>query len=325
MPNQKKDLRSLILYNNTLRILLSIVVVSVSIILIYSRYMSSVEKLAYVELEGVDVTTELNEFEQIRKPYPHLIAKENLSWSDIDAQSLLVFNPNGNQILFQRESTKQRPIASITKLMTALVALDVYELTQEITVTKTIERMDLPLGLRVGDSIKVVDLLRAMLIGSKNDAGYVLANEYSGGFDAYILLMNQKAEELGMLDTHFSNPTGFSDFDNFSTAKDVMILANVALADENIRKIVDDKSANITFSRAGIKNSVSVYTTNDVLNRVGSAKGLKTGFTFRSGPSIVVYFDNKGEVDVVAILLNSSDRFGESVQINSKVLNQYLY
>jgi len=198
--------------------------------------------------------------------------------------------------------------------MTVLVSLDYLSLTDTITITKLIEVMDKPLGLKIGDSIKFSEILKSALITSNNDSGNALAVFSPIGKKEFISEMNEKAKVLGMTSTHFSNPTGFIDPDNYSTAKDLAILANTAIQTKVITDITEMKSATVKIKGLNPRN-VTVYTTNQLLYSNKNVKGLKTGFTYKSGQCLISYFDISKTDKLIIVILNSSDRFGESNQL----------
>lgn len=272
-------------------------------------------------LEVVDLRK--RETEYLREPHRYELAIDEVDWEKFDATSLFVFNPVTSQIFYKRNESEKRPIASITKLMTALVSLDVYQLDQEISVTKDIEINDRRTGIRVGDTVMVRELLEAMLIESKNDAAHILANEYGDGYDSFISLMNEKAEYLVMNDSHFSNPSGYYDDNNYSTASDLALLSKAVLARKELLEIVEKSNEVLEFESNGVSRRERITTTNELLTTFMNAKGLKTGNTFKSGPSYIGYFDSSENDKLVVVLLNSKDRFGTSSEVLKNLQQNY--
>jgi D-alanyl-D-alanine carboxypeptidase len=263
--------------------------------------------------------------EQIRKPLASERVVGEPDWSEVSATSVLAFNPVTSVTYYERNTEEKRSIASITKLMTALVTLDVYETDDVLTVSKKVTITDRTLDLQVGDRVVVSELLEAMLIASKNDAAELLAQEYKDGYAGFIDLMNEKAQELGMKDSRFSNTSGYLDKDNYSTASDLRLLTIAVVRSDTIKELVGKSSGVFEYMRAGAIGTVSLRTTNELFGVVNSTAGLKTGYTVKSGQSFAGYFVSSEYDQVVTILLNSSDRFGETKDLLDILQENYSY
>jgi len=245
------------------------------------------------------------------------------NFDNINATSVLAFDSESFQTYYKRDIFKKRSIASITKLMTALVALDIYRIDQIITLKETPERIDLPLGMNIGDKVSVSELLESMLVGSKNEAAIVFANEY--GYEKFVSLMNEKATVLGMSDTKFSNPSGYYDAGNYSTAEDLRKLSIATLSHKIIRDLVSLKSGTFSYELAsGESRSLVLTSTNSLLFTDSRAKGVKTGFTYLSGQSLIGLFESNGR-KVITIILNSTNRFYNSSLLMDMIEEEYLF
>ncbi len=235
----------------------------------------------------------------------------------ITATSYIVYDLNRNMILDSRNTNQKRAIASMTKLMSALVILDNYDLSSTITITQPITKVDRELGFQIGDSVGVNNLLNAMLVYSANDAAIIFANEYpNGGYTAFVKAMNDKAKSLGMTSTHFSNPSGYFDDNNYSTASDYLKLALVASGENRITKITSQLSYTLTFKskQTGLNVTQTLISTDELLPHNQYVKGLKTGFTYASGECFASYWV-KGKQKFLIIVMNSQDRFGEALRL----------
>lgn len=261
----------------------------------------------------------------LREPFKKEVSVQDVNWDAISATSIVAFNPVTSKEYFQRNSSAKRPIASITKLMTALVAMDEYNLEEDITLSKGVSIQDRNLGLQVGDKVLVSELIEAMLVASKNDAAEILAQEYLGGYKQFIQLMNEKAVFLGMNDSHFSNASGFIDEDNYSTADDLKILVSAFLTSEHLKATVSQKTATFVYLRANQTLTQNLPSTNELFGAVGNIKGLKTGYTVKSGPSFIGYFVSSNEDQLVTIMLDSPDRFGETKQLLNLIQKSFKY
>jgi len=236
----------------------------------------------------------------------------------ISAQSSIVFNPINGDILYEKNSLQRVDIASLTKLISVLVALDTFDLDESITVSRDNIPTDLDwqVGLKNGDSITVENVLRAMLISSYNDSAYVLANAYPyGGYEGFIKAMNRKAKELRMFSSNFSNPAGIDDPLNYSTAHDVAILSSVARKYSQILNIVGMGKVTINWNGQNGLVSKEILTTNQLYGTNKYMKGLKTGITDLAGQCFVGYFVYPNGNELITVIIKSQDRFSETVLI----------
>lgn len=224
----------------------------------------------------------------------------------VNAKAAMYANLKTGEILYAKGVDEVLPIASLTKLMTALVVLDYFELDEYIEVTESWferEEIEWSIGFQEGDLVTVRDLLTIALLSSHNDTTYILANHFSGGIESFVNEMNNYAKKFGMCDTNFVNPSGLDgEIVNTSTIADLYFLSIVV---SNNRVLMDMLSK---FSHEVVWNngSETVFTTNQTLNQNGNIGG-KTGYTKEAGPCFLG-FTESGEV---TIILNSSTRFGD--------------
>ncbi len=238
----------------------------------------------------------------------------------LSAQSVLVVDPDSGAIFYKKQAFVRRPIASITKVMTALVVLEqAADLQIAVTVPKAAANVPgSRAGLGVGERWAVLNLLRAMLIDSGNDAAYALAYHFGGGqLQPFVAAMNAKASALNLKDTHFGNPAGFDEDDNYSTANDVLLLARTALDNQIFRQIVGTKE--LTIANQAKTRSLRLLSTNQLLGGYLDVTGIKTGRTAEAGQSLLSLAERDGK-RVLAVVLNSPDRFQES-----KILLDWVY
>jgi D-alanyl-D-alanine carboxypeptidase (penicillin-binding protein 5/6) len=196
----------------------------------------------------------------------------------VHARAYLVLNASTGETLASRDSQARVPIASITKLMTVLVALERVKLDDVVTVRRSVAAVgESTINLRVGERITVRDLIEAALIQSANDAADALA-EYVGHGDAatFVALMNAKAHALGLNETHFARPDGLDVPGHVSSAHDVTLLARIAMHNAVIRDVVRRRDATISGNRR-------LHTWNDLLGSFPGLIGVKTGHTDAAG------------------------------------------
>lgn len=232
-------------------------------------------------------------------------------YPDVTAESIyLVDLPSFTPILSRNENLKLFP-ASTTKILTALVAYDVYKPDQIITVKKTIDDGQV-IGLIVGEKITVENLLYGTLVHSGNDAAFVLADNY--GYDKFIGLMNKKAQSLGMKNSYFSNPSGLDSGAQHSTAYDLSLAARELLKNPYLSKIVSTKE--ITISDVDFKYFHQLTNVNKLLGEIQGLGGLKTGYTENAGENLVSFYKKNGHQFVI-VILKSQDRFNDTRNIIS--------
>lgn len=228
----------------------------------------------------------------------------------VDARAWLVQNAATGEVLAARNDTARVPVASITKLMTVLVALEHTRPADVVTVPARAPLAgESALGLRPGERVSVRDLVEAALIQSANDAAHALAHHVGGGSAArFVALMNEKAAALGLEDTRFANPTGLDAQGHHSTARDVTLLARVAMRKPLVREVVKLR----TETAAGR----TLLTWNDLLGRFPGLLGVKTGHTERAGWSQVAAARGPG-VTIYATILGSPTRSGRNADLAS--------
>lgn len=231
----------------------------------------------------------------------------------LTASSAAVFDLESGVPLFQKSPNRRLKPASITKLMTALVALDVYKLDDVLTVNFLgIIPGDAKMGLKVGDQILVHNLLYGLLLPSGNDAAQVLADNSPGGFEQFIDSMNRRARDLNMTYTHFSNPTGRDEPNHYTTVSDLAILTRVALSNKIISQIVGTNWVAV-YDITGLKQ-YRLQNVNSLLAGFWGTIGVKTGYTQEANQCLIAAVKRHNQT-LVSIVLGSADRFGESVRL----------
>ncbi|MFA6390758.1 MAG: serine hydrolase [Patescibacteria group bacterium] len=230
-------------------------------------------------------------------------------YPEVSAEGIyLVDLPSFTPVFSRNENLKLFP-ASTTKILTALVAFDIYKPDQIITVKRTISDGQV-MGLVVGEKITVENILYGALVHSGNDAAYVLADNY--GYDKFISLMNKKAQLLGMKNSFFSNPNGLDSGTQHSTAFDLSLAARELLKNPYLSKIVSTKE--ITISDVDFKYFHKLDNVNKLLGEIQGLGGLKTGYTENAGENLVSFYKKNGHQFVI-VILKSLDRFNDTRNI----------
>jgi len=230
----------------------------------------------------------------------------------IEAESQIIIDFDSGKILYEKNSNKKMQIASITKLMTAIVALEEENLDEIITISLDAALTEgSKIWLLEGEKITLKNLLYGVLIHSGNDAAYAIAEHLGeGDIKIFVEKMNQKAIDLGLLSTHFENPIGFDSKQNYSTAYDLSILARYAYRKPFIRDAADIRSMSI--SSVDGQQEHKLDTTNELLGSFLKVLGLKTGTTELAGQCLISIVENDRGRKIITVMLNSPDRFSET-------------
>ena len=231
---------------------------------------------------------------------------------DINARAAIITDVNSDRVLYAKNAEIRLPMASITKIMTALVALDKYGNQLNTVITVPGEALDVTgskMSLSAGEKLTAYSLLKGTLIESANDAGMTLAYVVGGTLDQFVNLMNEKASNLGLAQTHFANPIGFDGDDHYSTAKDLAKLTRIALENKTFADIV--ATPKTTIGDISGKFVHQLTSTNKLLGQYHNVIGVKTGTTEEAGESLVAAVTGDSGQKVIAVLLDSPNRFQE--------------
>lgn len=244
---------------------------------------------------------------------------------EIKALSALAIDLETGSIIYEKASQKERPIASITKLMTAIIILEENDLNEVAVVSEAATQVaGVKIWLYAGEKISVRDLLKGALIASGNDAAYTLAEHNSNSIPIFVKKMNQKSQLLGLTKTNFSNPMGFDDLNNYSSARDLAILATYALKKPFIRDTVKISATEI-YNASG-KTKHQLASTNDLLkDEYLQVRGIKTGNTDAAGLCLVALIEVANGNEIITIVLNSPARFTETKALATWALDNYIW
>lgn len=206
------------------------------------------------------------------------------------------------RVLWSRHANDRRAMASITKIMTAVVALESGDVKERVTVPASARSVGESTSfLRAGERLPMEDLLEALLVKSGNDAAVAVAEHVAGGEEEFVELMNVKATELGLSRTHFTNSHGLDERGHYSCATDLAVLARYAMRDDVFRRIVSEKYAYIGSG----KRKERVENTNLLLGNYDGTNGIKTGWTTDAGYSVVVSATRNG-IELYAVVLGTN-------------------
>lgn len=235
---------------------------------------------------------------------------------ELGARSFIVLDRDTLTPILEKDSLNKLPIASITKLMTAIVALDAGKINDVVDIKSSYSSLPTPqMGLFPTEKITLENLLNGLLIASNNDAAEVIADYIGGGkYSDFIQKMNEKASEIGMINTHFSNAVGLDDPKNYSTAQDLAYLANNALENKLVSQLVQTSEKRVTNTDGKIVHYLK--TTNELLgDKEIQVIGIKTGQTPEALGCLLTLAKIDGNHEVIVAVLGSIDRFGETKKL----------
>ena len=229
----------------------------------------------------------------------------------IQSSAALLMDVETGTVLYQKAMHDSRPMASTTKVMTALLALEHAALDEDVTVGPTVNTVTgSTVGLKPGDVVPMDDLLAALLVASANDAAVAIAEHISSTVEDFADLMNARAEQLGATDTHFVNPHGLHDPNHYASAYDLALITRAALAHDRFRQLVGAKVADVALPSAP-EGLLRLINHNKLLWRAEFTTGVKTGFVNQSGHCLIASGEKDGWL-FIAVLLDSPDMYSEA-------------
>jgi len=229
--------------------------------------------------------------------------RENLAVPKTRAVSVLVEDARTGEVLYEKNADAQRAAASTQKVLTALIVAEEGYLDRRVTV-QTVDTLAEPVRLNIkpGDTYQRIDLLRALLVKSPNDVARCLARDNAGSIELFAQKMNARARALGATNSNFVNPNGLPMPDQYSTARDLSIIARAAYANPTIRSIVCLPQLVFRYANGRTRQ---LENTNKVLKRLPYCNGMKTGYTEAAGHCLIASGTIPGR-DVIVVLLGDS-------------------
>lgn len=225
----------------------------------------------------------------------------------ISAEAALVLDASSGEVLYAKNAGQRMYPASTTKIMTAVVSLERARLGETVPVSRAATQViGTSARLRPGELISVEGLLYGLILRSGNDAAIALAEHIAGGEVEFAELMNRKARELNLRDTHFVNPHGLHSMHHYTTAADLAAIARYALRNPTFRRIAATKT--VTINDHFYKNH------NRLLWSYPGADGIKVGFTSEAGKTFVASA-GRGDREIIVVLLNDPDLWHDAVKL----------
>lgn len=223
----------------------------------------------------------------------------------VGADAAVVMEVKTGRVLFAQDADEQLPVASTTKIMTALIALEQYDVDAVFEVdAAAIQVEGSSMGLQEGDQASLRALAVGMLLSSGNDAANAAAVRVAGSIDAFADMMNERARAIGMENTHFATPSGLDADDHYSTAHDMALLARVALQNQDFAAICSEYKLRTQYGNPPYDRWLTNH--NKLLNYYENTIGIKTGFTRKAGRCLVSAAEQDG-VELIVVTLNCPD------------------
>lgn len=239
-----------------------------------------------------------------------LLNASTVSAYSISAKAAVVIDGYTGEILYSQNSDERLPMASTTKIMTALLLCELGgDLTQEIVTTREMVTVEgSSMGLQVGDTVSYHDLLYGMMLASGNDAANTTAIALGGSVSKFVDLMNERANEMGLNNTHFVTPSGLDADEHYTTAYELAVIAKEALANENFAKAAASQTARLCYGNPPYNRTLTNH--NKLLKMYDDIVGVKTGFTKKSGRCLVSASKKDGKL-VIAVTLNDGNDWAD--------------
>lgn len=232
---------------------------------------------------------------------------------NISAQSAVLICAESGEFLFERNADKQLSMASTTKIMTSLLALEAGTPNREIVVTEEMVSVEgTSMGLVAGDSVSLIELVYGMLLQSGNDAANTVAYVIGGSPEGFADMMNARADKIGMKNTNFVTASGLDDDEHYSTAHDMALLAAECLKNPGFAAICSQKTAKLTYGNPPYARTLTNH--NRLLWSYPDSIGVKTGFTKKSGRCLVSAA-RRGGITLVAVTLNAPDDWADHKEL----------
>ncbi len=229
----------------------------------------------------------------------------------INAKAAILIDAISGEVIYSLNENQRLSMASTTKIMTAFILCEQPDLKKEVTVTKEMVMVEgTSMGLIVGTRVSLKALLYGMLLSSGNDAANATAIAIGGNIQNFVLLMNKRAEELGLKNTHFDTPSGLDGDNHYTSALDLALLTRTALNNKMFSDAAKTKSITLEFCSV----TRTLYNHNKLLSAFDGAIGVKTGYTKKSGRCLVSAAE-KENGKVIAVTLNDPDDWNDHKEL----------
>lgn len=248
-----------------------------------------------------------------------LLENKGIPFPEVSAEALFIRERGSGEIIYAKDENVQRDPASLTKIATALVAVENCNLSKEMIVNNVLKEGSL-MGLENGERVIYEDLLYGMLVSSGNDAAEMLSRDCFESEEKAVEAINKEIELWGLKNTHYANVTGLPSESHYTSAADLNSLAEILLRNNKLAKIVNTKE--VTLISVDKKRWYQLKSSNDLLFENPDVYGVKTGFTENAGQCLIIAY-KKGENDFIITILGSQDRFADGKTILNWIHNNF--
>lgn len=290
---------------------------TISIIIIFIYLLS----FSYVYADDIDYVEDNISNDLLISSETANISENSLN---LNSKSCIVLDRKSKDVLYGKNEKNKVKMASTTKIMTAIVVIENADLNKTVEISKkSASTGGSRLGLKTGDKITINHLLYGLMLCSGNDAAVALAESVAGSISSFANLMNNKAIELGLENTHFETPHGLDSDNHYTTAYELALLTDYALKNPTFSKIVGTKNYTININGSP-KNLTN---TNELLGNLNGVYGVKTGFTNGANRCLVTSC-KRGDMDIICVVLGADTkkfRTQDSIKLIEYVFNTYTY
>ncbi|MGL5765408.1 MAG: D-alanyl-D-alanine carboxypeptidase family protein [Sarcina sp.] len=234
-----------------------------------------------------------------------------------DAHYAIALDAKNKKILYEKRAFENVPMASTTKILTSLIAINYCDLNEMVTISKNATAIrGAKVGLKAGENLSLRELVYGLMLKSGNDAAIAIAEHIGGSVEGFSKIMNDFAKSIGIIDSRYQSPHGLDSSMHFSSAYDLAILSSKGMENETFRAIVGTKE--ITRDKSGFTRDYRNI--NKILWKIPNANGIKTGYTGQAGKCLVTSINHNG-TDIIIVVLNCPERWKATEKIYNHVKN----
>ncbi|MDD4564051.1 MAG: D-alanyl-D-alanine carboxypeptidase [Eubacteriales bacterium] len=238
----------------------------------------------------------------------------------VSALTAILIEANSGEALYEKKAEEKAYPASVTKIMTALLAIENGDLDKMVKVSQNAVGVEgSSIYLEKGERITLRDLVYGLMLRSGNDAAIAISEEIGGSTENFVIMMNKRARELGALNTNFMNPNGLHNPEHYTTAKDMAIISKAAMENSEFKQVAETKSW-VTDRGEGKYNYF--YNKNKVVYQYDGGTGIKIGYTKAAGRTLVASSERNG-MELICVVMNAPDWFQDTYKLMDYAYNQY--
>lgn len=238
----------------------------------------------------------------------------------VSAQTAIMVEANSGEVLYEKNADQKAYPASITKIITALLAIENGTLDKKVKVSDKAAGVEgSSIYLEPGEVIPLQDLVYGLMLRSGNDAAIAISEEIGGNTGSFVIMMNKRARELGAFNTNFTNPNGLHNPDHYTTARDMARIAAAAMKNSDFKKVAATKT---WIAKRGEGKYNYFYNKNKVVYQYSGGSGIKIGFTKAAGRTLVASSERDG-MELICVVMNAPDWFNDTYKLMDYAYSQY--